>query len=268
MTFIEVLTIGLPLARWLAVPRQARVTVRFDATLHLQDSRGTLCALTTHPNPGAFRVVTPTLPPWEPGTRVQMRDGELGAADVVVRWGAPALWDPLPQRRVLNVGERRTAVRQLAGLLSDSGLPSAHAFWDLLADTWHSIVAALRGQDLASLTLMMTRLIGYGPGLTPTGDDFTQALLVTLHTGDDLDRAAFRLLARSVTPLLPRTTRTSQVFLQEALRGWTFGPLKTLLEALPRVPAAAVQALLRVGASSGPAYAFGVLLGLATGCER
>lgn len=186
-----------------------------------------------------------------------------GGGSAAVHWDASALWNPRPRRRRLNIAARRSAARRLAALIDTGDLPAAHGFWDLLADTWNPLAEALQRKNTAALSATVARLIGRGPGLTPTGDDVIQALLVTLFTGDTSDRAAFRRLARAVTSLLPRTTRASRVFLREALQGWAFGPLKTLLAALPDVPSAAVQALWRVGASSGPAYALGVLLGVA-----
>jgi hypothetical protein len=263
MATIQAESTGAPLAHWLQRGETSRVTARFDATLQLQSELGQMWALTVHPNPGPFRMVLPSMPAYQVCERIQVRDGELVGKGVAVRWDAVSLWDPRPKRHWLSVAERRSAARRLTALIGAENLPEAHGFWDLLADTWDTLGEALRHQDTVSLQTTMARLIGCGPGLTPTGDDVTQALLVTLFSGDDSDCAAFGVLARAVTSLLPRTTRASRVFLQEALRGWAFGPLKTLLEALPDAPPAAVQALWRVGASSGPAYAFGVLLGIA-----
>ena len=269
-------SVGEPLALWLSEGTRSRVVARFESTLHLKGEDEQLWAITVDPNPGPFRIVATTLPLWKEGARVAharvdvpdagnrltSTEGTIAGPGVELHWDAAALWDPRPNRRPMNVDERRSATQQLAAFIDSWKLPEVRGFWDSLAEAWDSFTQALRQQDLANLQSTLNRLIGRGPGLTPTGDDFAQAMLVTLRTGDDADRAAFRTLAAAITALLPNTTPLSRTFLQEAQRGWAFGPLKTLLEALPEIPMDAVEQLLRVGASSGLAYAMGVLMGL------
>jgi hypothetical protein len=137
----------------------------------------------------------------------------------------------------------------------------------LLAENWDSIRDNLHQRDVARLRAIFARLIGRGPGLTPTGDDFAQALLITLRTGDANDRAAFRSLARAIAPLLPNTTRASQQFLREALSGYAFGALKDLLDDLPNLSPVTMQKLLSIGATSGMAYLFGVRMGIDIGAR-
>ncbi len=270
-------SIGEPLARWLDQHPVSRVAARFDSTLQLQGDDGQLWSITAHFNPGAHRVITPTLPAWTIDARAVAHNETLAADGFEVRWNSRALWDPRVKRRALKAEERQSAASVIAEAISgslDTATPAGwdfaetHGFWNLLSDTWGVLACTLSRQDAVGACASAARLIGRGPGLTPTGDDFIQALLVTLQSGDDADRGAFQVLARAVAPLLPRTTRMSQMFLREALQGWAFGSLKTLLEALPDVSPKAVLDLLRVGATSGPAYALGVLFGLTWNAER
>lgn len=275
MTTIQANSVGEPLALWFEDGKTSRVIARFESTLQLQGEDEQMWAITMNPNPGPFRIVAPTLPMWKPGTRVRSSSsgesqnpltsngGTIAGPGTEIRWNAVALWNPRPNRRALNTDERRSAMQQLAEFIDSLNLPEAHGFWDSLGETWSSVTEALHQQDNATLQSTLNRLIGRGPGLTPTGDDFVQAMLVTLRTGNDSDRAAFRTLASAITALLPNTTRLSQAFLTEALHGWAFGPLKTLLEALPDIPRDTMERLVQIGASSGVAYAMGVLMGLA-----
>ena len=268
-------SIGEPLALWLSESTSSNVVARFESTLYLKGEDEQMWAITVNPNPGPFRIVASTLPSWTEGTSVSHARGDdpggspltptggtIAGSGAEVVWDSAVLWDPRPNRRPMNVAERRSAINQLAAVIDSWDLPEVRGFWDSLAEAWDSFTQALRQQDLTTLQSTLNRLIGRGPGLTPTGDDFAQAMLVTLRTGNDADRAAFRTLAAAITALLPNTTPLSQTFLQEAQRGWAFGPLKTLLEALPDIPTDAVEQLLRIGASSGLAYAMGVLMGL------
>ncbi|MCL4395662.1 MAG: DUF2877 domain-containing protein, partial [Chloroflexi bacterium] len=256
MTVIQARSIGEPLALWLEQCQTSRVIARFESTLQLLGEDDQVWGITVNANPGPFRMVVPLLPAWKLGTRVKCEPsgqtpheasflppsrGALVGPGGALQWDADALWDPRPNRRPLNADERRTAMQQLAELIEGLNLPEVHGFWDSLAEAWDAFTDALRRQDASTLQAMLRQLIGQGPGLTPTGDDFAQAMLVTLRTGDDSDRAAFRTLASAITAYLPDTTLMSRSFLEEALHGWAFGPLKTLLEALPQVPSDAVR---------------------------
>lgn len=278
MLTLQTKSIGEPLAQWFALGHASRVLARFESTMQFQGEDGQVWGITVHPNPGPFRMVAADLPPWKPGTRVRARlaappappaeetlaplAGAVVGPGAEVTWGAAAIWDPRPNRRPLNPEERRSARQQLAALIDSWNLPEVRGFWNTLGEAWDSFTQALRRQDVSALQAALRQIIGQGPGLTPTGDDFAQAMLVTLRTGDDSDRAAFRTLAAAITALLPNTTPLSRNFLEEAQRGWAFGPLKTLLESLPEVSAENVRQLVQVGASSGAAYALGVLMGI------
>lgn len=242
--------LGTPLAAWLAQKRTSHVIARFDSTLQLDADDGQWWAITVRANPGAFRAVVPTLPDWDVGQK-----GMLS-------YKTCALWDPRPHRRVLTILEKQSATRALAEQLDETRFSETHGAWEIVAKHWDMLARALRECDEASLQKTMARLIGCGMGLTPTGDDFVQALLVTLQSGNVNDRVAFAALSNAVVSLLDRTTRTSRAFLDEALHGWAFGALKDLLDALPNASTGQVDALLKVGATSGAASALGVLMGL------
>jgi hypothetical protein len=244
---LQAIAIGAPLARWLGRKRASRIIARFDSTVQLESEDGRLWAITTRNNPGAFRAVVLALPERH---------------DFALSYSANALWNPRPRRRALTRAEKQSAARLLAAQIDAANFPEARGAWDVIADEWRALPRELREGDVDALRGAMSRVVGRGTGLTPTGDDFAQALLVALASGDARDRAAFRALARALTPLLATTTRMSRAFLDQALRGYAFGPLRDLLDTLPNAPRDKVDALLRVGASSGAAYSLGVLMGL------
>ncbi|MBI5653807.1 MAG: DUF2877 domain-containing protein [Chloroflexi bacterium] len=263
---MKIFSLGIPLARWLTRRHASRVFARFDATIQFESRDGLLWAITTRDNPGAYRAMVDALPDWAVIARSDFCDEAISALLIgdcfahTARNDARVLWDPRPRSRTLHEYERVIAAWEIALAMHD--LPDALGFWDLLAENWEQIRDGLHQRDVAHLRGIFARLIGRGPGLTPTGDDFAQALLVTLRTGDAADRAAFRALARAIVPVLPNTTRASQQFLREALSGYAFGALKNLLDELPNLSPVTMQKLLRVGATSGHAYTLGVLMGL------
>ncbi|MBI3537097.1 MAG: DUF2877 domain-containing protein [Chloroflexi bacterium] len=258
---IQATCIGQPLARFLQTPRASRVVARFDSTLQLESDDGQLWAITARNNAGAFRAQVSEIP-----------RAEIGE-EICLRYDSAARFDPRPARRFLTSNQKRNAARLIAREIHD--LPDALGAWEEIANVF-VIARSAEGvtkqtpshTGIASLTsfarndVIVHRLLGRGPGLTPTGDDFLQAWLVTLASGDEIDRRAFHSRARVIAPDLSRTTKMSAQFLREALNGWAFGALKDLLDDLPRVNASRVKNLLNIGASSGTAYALGVLFGL------
>jgi hypothetical protein len=263
MNTIHAHSIGIPLAEFFRKGEtSARVIARYEATLQLQ-SDDVWWAITTQDNAGAYRIAATALPTWSMNTVVRVSEGVASSDEEAAQWDERAWWNPSPRQRTLNETERALAAQRIASALSEWVWAEALGLWDELAEQWASLCASLYRCDEAMLHACVTRLLGRGAGLTPTGDDVLQALLVTLRTGDTRDQQTCALLKRIVASTLSRTTPLSQSFLREAMQGWAFGPLKTMLDDLPTVSENNLGPLLQVGASSGLAYGCGVLLGLA-----
>lgn len=256
---VDVISIGAPLTQ---VLRASCVLARYDSTLQLETRDGALWAITTRLNPAAMRIVVPILPDWRDDATVCACDGEIFSDGIELTWDASERFDPVPRQRTFSISQRACAARMMAVALAHTELPDALGFWDELSEVWTPLSLGLRERDESRLDVLVSCLVGCGTGLTPTGDDFLQALLVTLATGDDADRVACESLKHALMPHLSRTTRISRAFLEEAMEGWAFGAVKDVLDELPEVTQGRMNALLGIGATSGPAYAFGVLMGL------
>jgi hypothetical protein len=126
---------------------------------------------------------------------------------------------------------------------------------------------ALRSDEAART---LERVIGCGPGLTPSGDDLITGFLAGLFgtACDDRARRTFlEAFCRTVTQAAAFTTDISRTYLTHAAAGWFAEPLATLARhiaagadrgAIDSVTTAA----LRVGHTSGGAGVCGLLLGL------
>jgi hypothetical protein len=132
----------------------------------------------------------------------------------------------------------------------------------LLAD----LADSSRDHD-ASVT-SATRLLGNGPGLTPSGDDVLAGFLAGA-AAFGVDAAALREAIAVLAPA--RTTALSAALLWHAARGECIDELAGLAAVLtrqrwrgPEQAGPAVSALLSVGHTSGAALA----LGLVTAAER
>jgi hypothetical protein len=100
----------------------------------------------------------------------------------------------------------------------------------------------------------IARIIGLGPGLTPSGDDYLGALLIALHQLDrgDLAEPIWQGVAANIDSL---TTEISAAHLRAAAEGFGSEPLHDLLDDVVAGGSASLAnklaALTRIGHTSG-----------------
>jgi len=141
---------------------------------------------------------------------------------------------------------------------------------DLASARFDAIGAALQGHDVQAFETAALRVIGLGPGLTPSGDDFVGAILFALAHAPRTDWPSGlpAVKARLAGAAAQRSNAISAALLDDAMAGTSFRALHEMLLALhsERGPAItrAAQALLCVGASSGADMLAGLLLALHT----
>lgn len=178
--------------------------------------------------------------------RVMLPDLAVG----VSRW-----WDPRPALPAVTVAQLETAIAGLPATVPEVDATKLRAALDLASPT--ALLAAAKP------------LIGKGDGLTPVGDDYVAgALAGTRLLSEALNhRPGTAMLDRAARPVAKlahaRTTTFSAALIQHALCGQVAAPAGALLRALAgRGDVAAAHAeLVKVGHSSGPALAAGVVLG-------
>ena len=146
--------------------------------------------------------------------------------------------------------------------------PLERAFATVLERTLPLLARATQRRDVAAVTGAAARLVGLGPGLTPSGDDFLAGYLAALWScagfaiGMD---ALLQRLAVSLAPLFLRTNSISRQMLRDATQGRFAECLTDVTVALAaggNVVEAAAQALAR-GHSSGADTLCGLLFGYA-----
>lgn len=123
--------------------------------------------------------------------------------------------------------------------------------------------SALRDGDVSRARAAADRLIGLGPGLTPSGDD---ALVGVAASAAVLGPEGASFLAGIARDARTRTTSVAAALLLHAARGEFAGGLHDLLRALlgrdPGAVRPAVERALAWGATSGADTLVGVFLGL------
>lgn len=168
----------------------------------------------------------------------------------IVRW-----WDPRPALP-------RTSATQLSEAIAD--LPATVPAIDS-----ETLSAALSTGSPQAILGASDSLIGRGPGLTPEGDDYLAgALSATRMLGEAMrleDRAV--MLDSVADPLMrhasTRTTAFSAALIRHAIDGRVAAPAGALLRSLTGRGnvEASYRDLTRVGHTSGPALAAGMVLG-------
>jgi len=161
-----------------------------------------------------------------------------------------------------------------------AGNPHPHHFGDPFLDCAcqgiQNLLRAIRTSDQAGITAWSGTLLGLGPGLTPSGDDFLSGMMAALH----LIFKAYRLppeaplaISRSmIRHMGGRTNAISRHFLQYASIG-SFGQTSeqvlfhVLFRQEERLWIDAAEALLQHGATSGVDQLLGMLYGAAAALE-
>lgn len=241
-----------PQAVYLEIADPARTMVCLAATAAVRVP----CALVLGP-----RVLPPQAPV---GTAARVGEGRVAidfeSVDVrVQRW-----WRPPTPRGLGAVPPGRLAgtVRWLTGLVAD---PLDHGGRAAVADLIEVLGAGARPDT------PVARLLGRGPGLTPTGDDVLAGALVTLRALGSPAAAPLALAVRAKAP--GATTAVSAGLLRHAVEGRCIPQLADLLTAVahetePAGLARAAGALLAVGHCSGAGLLHGVLVALAIAHAR
>jgi len=121
------------------------------------------------------------------------------------------------------------------------------------------------------LTFQVLRLIGFGGGLTPDGDDYLLGYLAGLWRWQTAPRIArhYRLMQEIIASHLTRTNDISAHYLRRALDGHFSEPLCELLMLLAtpasdEIVRSAAQNVMQFGASSGTDCLAGLLHGMRT----
>jgi hypothetical protein len=248
--------------------RPVRVLAVFPAAAYLAHEHGVLALVAAdgihHPN--AIVVARPTADRPFAGLAVHQtgaighREIEVGGLRVhVARW-----FDPVPHLRTTDPEVlRAVAADARAAVLAATGAPP-----DELVRPLAAVADALAHDDAERAVTVARRLVGAGPGLTPSGDDALAGLFAgTLALGRSVgvDASLLATTHEVGTAIADRavnaTTAVSAALLHHAARGETAAPATRVIRALTgRTPLApALEDLLAVGATSGRDLSLGLL---------
>ena len=167
----------------------------------------------------------------------------------------------------LAIVRRQIGRPSLGGQESTGGAPStlACATAATLERQADLLCAALCRGDLAAASAHGRAMIGMGPGLTPSGDDFLVGLFAVQHLPGSPCREASRVCVPVLAGVERRTHAISVAALKAAAQGRVRASIQSLLRELmtgcPAGLAAALSAVLAIGSTSGSDIAAGIVAG-------
>lgn len=183
-----------------------------------------------------------------------------------------SVWRPAPLRARLPQALVADNLRRAASVLAARRRRCASVIDREAAACAAAVLAACRARDARLAAQQAERLIGWGEGLTPAGDDFVIGVCAGLDAWIDCDapRACREALGAAMIAAAGRTTAISAHYLRLAAAGHYHERLLAACDALLGEAswpccARALHALCAVGASSGTDTLAGLLAALTAG---
>jgi hypothetical protein len=191
---------------------------------------------------------------------------------VALRLGGAPIWRPAPPPAVAVIEQLRANVRFAASVLEHRRHTCSSVIDREAAASLAALEDACRRLDSGRAAAEIHRLVGWGEGLTPAGDDALVGMLAALGflARAEADKHSFlRSLSAAILVRLSRTTSISGHYLRLAAQGHFNADVTGLANALVggrdgegQVGVAeALDAALDVGATSGADMVAGMIAG-------
>lgn len=271
---LNVLSAGASLASLLeASSWDGRISARFRSALQITGPQERLVYLqggSTLVSPFSLRIegslgpiiadldLEEGMPVRKEGPRLEMA-GRLRLFLEPMRYYRSPVTGGLIDPEALRLAERTVALQVRPG-----GLDAMRAARKAAGE----IYAGLRSGQIERVVNASTRLVGLGPGLTPSGDDFLVGSLKGLSMlgwAQRMPVTALAALRRGLTPLLrEQTCRVGAAFIRHALHGqfaevFDQAAATLLAPAVSEAVTSGIARLLGQGATSGSDTARGFL---------
>ena len=166
---------------------------------------------------------------------------------------------------LLNKGQRTRKTDMIAEdlYLSNSGSPFSHR----MSESVMKLMSSAERSDVQVSIQAAENLIGLGPGVTPTGDDFLVGFLAGLWSTRGKDQGHFYFIhsfGDALMQIAKGTNEISRTYLYHATLGQFSSSLSNLLEAIGTGVGVelATEEGMQVGHSSGMDSVTGLLIGL------
>jgi hypothetical protein len=234
----------------------------------------TLCSSTAADGPTTLRLAggapLDLRDLFERGERFTGRRGVVRTPRVELRWLRAVTWQPSAPGPLLPRARIDANLRRAEQHLARHRCTRTNVIDCQAAPVIAALCDACGALDPGAAQRQVARLVGWGEGLTPAGDDFLVGLLAGLDGWPRCDEPPHPLrdaVASAITAQLHRTTEIAAHFLRLAVDGHFAAPLIGLCQALlgddddKRVDHS-LGAALAIGATSGADVVSGLFAGL------
>ncbi|MBO0437428.1 DUF2877 domain-containing protein [Vagococcus fluvialis] len=121
--------------------------------------------------------------------------------------------------------------------------------------------------DKETIRLGITKLIGLGYGLTPSGDDFLTGFCLVLNSSETIDKEVIAIFNEALEDEMKQTNLISQNQLKLAIKRQALKPIIQLINQLNEEPNSpqieeTLLEIMSIGSSSGSDILFGILEGI------
>lgn len=220
-------SIASPIAHLFSVPGPGQVIATFERSCYL-DLNGRIVALVAPELlNGPLNVVLAHLPEKAMSRvstthRVRMSSGSLEIEDVLmVDLSRADVWNaqlaPLGHVDRNALQARLDVIKVVLDDASAESLADAASRPARASEGMDALYSALRHQDAETLAHAAERLVGFGQGLTPSGDDVLAGMLIAHHLVRPTAGLAVSDIVKEVA--VGRTTRISIAYLEAASQG-------------------------------------------------
>lgn len=204
------------------------------------------------------------------GEPVACNDGRMRSGRVDLQMCHASVWRPAEPRPLLPPARIDAHLRSARTRLAQQRRTHSSIVDREGAAVVAALMAAVHALDIGRATLGLDRLIGWGEGLTPAGDDFLVGLIAALNAlvqGDERRRGFCGAIGLAIGSRIGRTTPIAAHYLHLAAGGHFTEPIVVVRDALLSedqewLVDAAVQRVLDIGATSGADTLSGLLAGL------
>ncbi len=204
---------------------------------------------------------------FRPGDRVRSRDGFAHSRGAALRLAGATVWRPAPLRPIVPAAHILANLRVARMMVAHRRRTHSSVVDRDGALILAALANACRAVDADGARSCIERLVGWGEGLTPAGDDVLVGGTAALGAlaGESSDRRRFlRAFSVSVMAQTHRTTPIAAHYLRLAAQGHFNADVTRLRDALlcegdPGAVASALAAALGAGASSGADMVTGML---------
>lgn len=231
--------------------------------------------------PTSVRVADPAAhhlaPAVRPGQSVRMEQNLIqvagvGGASYAVDMSQASVWSPDPARQITATQAQQAIARLTAAKQTHplGGIASVPDLEDRVFALQRSLLDQVESRTPErALIRAASELIGLGPGLTPSGDDFLVGVMAALARGGGAAafQAELEAISRAVAQREQTTSDVSRHYLRLAARGHFGQSLTELLDALTQSSSGeqdrCIRQLLAIGSSSGADTLAGIAAGMA-----